>query len=418
MEMGTAFILLGIFLVIVIFRYAIWGDDEQPQSPPISRAAASAAAPKRQTQAHITPQMLYRWEKQGENYVLFFAPDFSSVTWKLNDIYLSASSILPIATSKGKSIENISIKSEWGRTLGYDVALPTAVIDGYAVVESSFVGGAGGKLEDGVRILLLSPTKPLDPYLPVEITDEMVFRWRKIDPEEFRLIFEPSGEACNIEFKCKRNHGHYQNHYYNPVNGFKVEVCVNTVGYRQEYNRYKTIADIPKWVCPPYLNEFGADYVYKISTSIPQFGSTPLLVGQEVATVYLGSKAAQCQIEQKRIEEMEKQREREKAEAEERERMKRKIKARQRKRDLEKQVRQEMLDSGELYGEQMKRPHIPREVVDAVYRRDGGRCVYCGSVENLHLDHIIPFSRGGATNVENLQLLCQKCNLEKSNKIG
>ena len=95
-----------------------------------------------------------------------------------------------------------------------------------------------------------------------------------------------------------------------------------------------------------------------------------------------------------------------------------KIKARQRKRDLEKQVRQEMLDSGELYGEQTKRPPIPREVVDAVYKRDGGRCVYCGSVENLHLDHIIPFSRGGATNVENLQLLCQKCNLEKSNKIG
>lgn len=95
-----------------------------------------------------------------------------------------------------------------------------------------------------------------------------------------------------------------------------------------------------------------------------------------------------------------------------------KIKERQRKRDLEKQVRQEMLDSGELYGEQIKRPHIPREVVDAIYKRDGGRCVYCGSVENLHLDHIIPFSRGGATNVENLQLLCQKCNLEKSNKIG
>jgi hypothetical protein len=95
-----------------------------------------------------------------------------------------------------------------------------------------------------------------------------------------------------------------------------------------------------------------------------------------------------------------------------------KIKERQRKRDLEKQVRQEMLDSGELYDEQTKRPPIPREVVDAVYKRDGGRCVYCGSVENLHLDHIIPFSRGGATNVENLQLLCQKCNLEKSNKIG
>lgn len=102
----------------------------------------------------------------------------------------------------------------------------------------------------------------------------------------------------------------------------------------------------------------------------------------------------------------------------EREAIAKKIKERYRKRELEKLVRQELIDSGELYGEQTKRPPIPREVVDAVYKRDGGRCVYCGSVENLHLDHIIPFSRGGATNVENLQLLCQKCNLEKSNKIG
>lgn len=95
-----------------------------------------------------------------------------------------------------------------------------------------------------------------------------------------------------------------------------------------------------------------------------------------------------------------------------------KIKERHRRAQLEKLVRQELIDSGELYGDQPKRPPIPREVVDAVYRRDGGRCVYCGSTENLQLDHIIPFSKGGATTIENLQLLCQKCNLEKSNKIG
>ena len=96
----------------------------------------------------------------------------------------------------------------------------------------------------------------------------------------------------------------------------------------------------------------------------------------------------------------------------------RRIKEKHRKRELEKIVTQELIDSGELFGEQPKRPPIPREVVDAVYRRDGGRCVYCGSTENLQLDHIIPFSKGGATILENLQLLCQKCNLEKSNHIG
>lgn len=95
-----------------------------------------------------------------------------------------------------------------------------------------------------------------------------------------------------------------------------------------------------------------------------------------------------------------------------------KLKEKQRRRELEEQVRMELIDSGELFGEEAKRPPIPREVVDAVYRRDGARCVYCGSTENLQLDHIIPFSKGGATSLENLQLLCQKCNLEKSNKIG
>lgn len=102
----------------------------------------------------------------------------------------------------------------------------------------------------------------------------------------------------------------------------------------------------------------------------------------------------------------------------EKEDMERKILERHRKRELEKAVRQDLIDRGLLYGEQTKRPPIPREVVDAVYKRDGGRCVFCGSTENLQLDHIVPFSKGGATSVENLQLLCQKCNLEKSNHIG
>nr|DAG01453.1 MAG TPA: CRISPR-associated endonuclease [Siphoviridae sp. cteDy1] len=57
------------------------------------------------------------------------------------------------------------------------------------------------------------------------------------------------------------------------------------------------------------------------------------------------------------------------------------------------------MDEGEIFPEANKRPPIPKEVVDVVWRRDGGRCVYCGSTENLHLDHIIPFSKGGNTSV-------------------
>ena len=104
-------------------------------------------------------------------------------------------------------------------------------------------------------------------------------------------------------------------------------------------------------------------------------------------------------------------------EEEEKEGIKQKLIKKKRLRDLEKQVHQELLDTGELDPEN-KRPPIPKDVADIIYTRDKGRCVYCDSTENIHLDHIIPFSKGGATNVENLQLLCQKCNLQKSNKIG
>lgn len=61
---------------------------------------------------------------------------------------------------------------------------------------------------------------------------------------------------------------------------------------------------------------------------------------------------------------------------------------------------------------------IPRDVQNRVWNRDGGRCVECGSKENLEFDHIIPFSKGGANTYRNLQLLCQSCNRSKSNKIG
>ena len=102
----------------------------------------------------------------------------------------------------------------------------------------------------------------------------------------------------------------------------------------------------------------------------------------------------------------------------EKDNVKAKLLEKKKKREIEKLALQELIDEGEIFPEANKRPPIPKTVVDAVWNRDRGKCVYCGSNENLHLDHIIPFSKGGDTSVENLQLLCQKCNLEKSNKIG
>lgn len=61
---------------------------------------------------------------------------------------------------------------------------------------------------------------------------------------------------------------------------------------------------------------------------------------------------------------------------------------------------------------------IPTEVKKEVYQRDKGQCVKCGSEKNLHFDHKLPFSKGGTSlNKENIQLLCEECNLKKSDKI-
>ena len=58
--------------------------------------------------------------------------------------------------------------------------------------------------------------------------------------------------------------------------------------------------------------------------------------------------------------------------------------------------------------------HIPDTVKREVWDRDGGRCVRCSANDYLEFDHIIPHSRGGANSVGNVQLLCRRCNNEKS----
>ena len=66
---------------------------------------------------------------------------------------------------------------------------------------------------------------------------------------------------------------------------------------------------------------------------------------------------------------------------------------------------------------------IPRRVIPTwvkleVWKRDGGKCVMCSAIDDLHFDHIIPFSRGGSSNTpDNVQLLCGRHNLQKHNKI-
>jgi hypothetical protein len=52
-----------------------------------------------------------------------------------------------------------------------------------------------------------------------------------------------------------------------------------------------------------------------------------------------------------------------------------------------------------------------------VLMRDGATCQMCGaspqSGAKLHVDHLIPWSRGGQTTLENLRILCVQCNIGK-----
>jgi hypothetical protein len=61
---------------------------------------------------------------------------------------------------------------------------------------------------------------------------------------------------------------------------------------------------------------------------------------------------------------------------------------------------------------------IPTSVKLEVWKRDKGQCVECGSEDNLHFDHILPYSKGGTSlKAANIQLLCARHNLQKHDKI-
>ena len=65
-----------------------------------------------------------------------------------------------------------------------------------------------------------------------------------------------------------------------------------------------------------------------------------------------------------------------------------------------------------------RRRIIPTEIKLEVWKRDSGKCIECGATDELHFDHILPFAKGGTSiKVENVQLLCARHNLAKSDKI-
>lgn len=58
-----------------------------------------------------------------------------------------------------------------------------------------------------------------------------------------------------------------------------------------------------------------------------------------------------------------------------------------------------------------------RKMRPEIIGRDGRLCRSCGTTQKLTVDHIVPLSRGGTNDLDNLQLLCRSCNSIKSAKV-
>lgn len=62
---------------------------------------------------------------------------------------------------------------------------------------------------------------------------------------------------------------------------------------------------------------------------------------------------------------------------------------------------------------------FPPEVREAIFRRDGYKCVVCGRGREdgleIHADHRVPIDKGGLSTVENGQMLCSEHNFLKKN---
>lgn len=51
-----------------------------------------------------------------------------------------------------------------------------------------------------------------------------------------------------------------------------------------------------------------------------------------------------------------------------------------------------------------------------LFKRDKNTCQYCGSIKDLTIDHVLPKSKGGKTNWQNLITACHRCNTMKGDK--
>ena len=84
----------------------------------------------------------------------------------------------------------------------------------------------------------------------------------------------------------------------------------------------------------------------------------------------------------------------------------------------------EMKNTKHLYqiNSRIERAKMSESLRYDVFNRDHHRCCICGMSSSdgakLEVDHVIPVSKGGKTEMSNLQTLCSRCNIGKSNKVN
>lgn len=82
----------------------------------------------------------------------------------------------------------------------------------------------------------------------------------------------------------------------------------------------------------------------------------------------------------------------------------------------------------------MVRARPSNTTLKAIIERDGSDCRYCGKTGRTkvfegkrggnwlwiehEIDHIIPLSKGGTNDIENLAVACRSCNRRKKDKMG
>lgn len=85
------------------------------------------------------------------------------------------------------------------------------------------------------------------------------------------------------------------------------------------------------------------------------------------------------------------------------------------------QIRKEKIDQlSKKKTSTTKRKAFTKSIRHEVFKKCNYRCVECGATKDqtsLHIDHILPISKGGNDELNNLQILCQACNLAKHNRI-